>query len=124
MNSNNQGGFVGVVVIGLVVTIIVGAIGFGFYRSWGTHRTETVTVNKSERITSTCGESVCSKYLVYTAQGVYENTDDLLNWKFNSSDLYNQLQEGNAYSCDVVGWRNGLFSWYPNLISCEDETKS
>jgi hypothetical protein len=84
-----------------------------------THKQVTFTVSKSERVVNSSGEG--ARYLVYTNKGVYENTDSFWNGKWNSSDLYNQIQVGKKYSCDTTGWRNGFFSWYPNLISCEEQ---
>jgi hypothetical protein len=81
------------------------------------HHQVTFTVNKSERVTDRGGES--ARYLIYTNNGVYENTDSLWNLKFNSSDLYNYIQPGTTYTCDAVGYRVPFLSWYENLVTCE-----
>lgn len=112
----NQKGYIGVIVAALIAVFIIGLIFFNFYYVKGTERKETFTVNKLERVQS--GD--VSKYLVFTDTGVYENTDSLLNGKFNSSDLYNQLEEDSKYTCTVYGWRIGFFSQYPNLVSCDE----
>lgn len=76
----------------------------------------TFTVNKMERVQDANG----SKYLIYTKEGeVFENTDNLLFGKFNSSDLYNKLNEGQTYTCKVNGFRIPLMSSYRNILSCE-----
>lgn len=103
----------------LVVALALALIGYvsvRIYRAVGTHRSETFTVEKSERI----AEYKSGRYLIFTDRGVYENTDSFLNGKFNSSDLYNQLKPGNKYTCDTIGWRVGLLSWYPNVLKCEE----
>lgn len=85
---------------------------------YGTQQDTTITINKSERIQ----EGNSSKYLIYTQEGVYENTDSFLRLKFNSSDVYNQLEAKKTYNCDTYGWRIPLFSVYPNIVSCKLQT--
>lgn len=59
------------------------------------------------------------KYMIYTDQGVFENTDAWLNFKFNSSDVYNDLEEHKYYDIKTQGWRMTFFSAYPNIIGFE-----
>lgn len=102
-------------VVGVLITaLIFGAIGFGVYSKVNQHW-ETFTVTKTERVNQ--GDN--SKYLIYTDNGVYENTDNLLLGKFNSSDLYGDILEGERYTCNATGFRVPILSWYENLISCE-----
>jgi hypothetical protein len=105
-----------IIIATFAVLLIFAIAGISIYKSIATHRDETFTVKKSERITESNNSS---RYLIYTEQGVYENTDSLLNGKFTSSDLYNELAAGRTYTCDVIGWRAPFLSWYPNIISCD-----
>lgn len=41
--------------------------------------------------------------------------------KFDSSDVYGELEIGNSYEVRVVGWRIPLLSWYRNIIDVENE---
>ena len=101
--------------IALAVVLVVALVGFTLYSTYGTQRSVEFTVNHKERTGGNDG-----KYLVFTdEEGVFENTDTIFYLKFNSSDVYNQLEEGGEYRCDVYGWRFGLFSWYPNIKDCE-----
>lgn len=101
--------------VAAVVLLIAGGFALTLYSTYGTQRTVEFTVNHKER---TGGDN--GKYLVFTdEEGVFENKDSVLFLKFDSSDVFNQLKEGGEYSCDVYGWRFGLFSWYPNIKSCE-----
>lgn len=77
-----------------------------------TATTVSVKIKRLERITTNQG----GKYLVFTDKGVFENTDTLLFWKFNSSDIYGQLEVGKTYTLRVVGWRWQAWSIYPNII--------
>lgn len=45
-----------------------------------------------------------------------ENTDSVVEWKFNSSDLYGKIKKGNHYCLDTYGWRFPVFSWYKNIV--------
>ena len=82
-----------------------------------------VTVTDKERVVD--GES--SSYLVFTEdeQGnvmVFENTDNLLRWKFDSSNIQGQLKVGNTYRITVVGYRVPFLSMYQNIIEIEGAT--
>ena len=79
-----------------------------------------IRVTDKERVTVGSGDSVSSKYLVYTTDEVFENTDNILFMKFNSSDIYGVLDEGDCYTLKVNGIRIPLFSTYRNILSIED----
>lgn len=114
---SKERGFAGVIFGALsIILVLILIFGFPFIKNVMTHRDVDFTVTKSERIVTNND----SKYLVFTDNGVYENTDTIWNGKFNSSDLYANIKEGKKYTCDVVGWRVPFLSWYPNLISCEE----
>lgn len=75
-----------------------------------------VTVTGKERVVS----SNSSKYLVFTEEEVFENTDIIVRFKFNSSDIYGRLQEGESYKLLVCGWRIPILSRYRNIIKIKD----
>ena len=65
------------------------------------------------------------KYLIFTeladgSKRVFENTDSLLEWKFNSSDIYAELEEGKTYNIKTYGWRIPILSDYENIIGVEE----
>lgn len=106
--------------ISVIIAIIASLIGFWIYHvSFSTEHHETFTVT---RLDDQAGGS-SHKYLVFgrlpngTAK-VYEDTDAPLHGKFNSSDLFAQLQVGKTYDCDLNGYRSHLGSSYQNLLSC------
>jgi hypothetical protein len=76
-----------------------------------------IIVSEKERITTGSGESISSKFLVYSNDEVFENTDSWLYLKFASSDLQNSLKKDSTYTVKVAGWRIPLFSSYRNIIS-------
>ncbi len=108
-------GAVGVVaVIATIATLYFGSI-----------RTETgCVVDSKERYTSFSsskdnGTTSKQNKLVYTSCGVFNVDDNLFLLKFNSADTYGSLSEGDTFDLEVVGWRNGFFSWFPNVLSAE-----
>ena len=75
-----------------------------------------ITVTKTERINQ--GED--SKYLVYTENETFENTDSWLYLKFDSSDLYGHMKANETYKVKVAGWRWKFFSSYRNIVALEE----
>jgi len=76
----------------------------------------TFTVNKAERITK--GDS--SYYLVFTDKGEFKNVDSFLNWKWNSSEIYGNMEKGKQFKCSKNWWRVEFLSMYENLITCSE----
>lgn len=75
-----------------------------------------LTIEDKERIMDS---SDSSRYLIWTEEGeVFENTDQLLVGKFDSSDIQGQLKVGSKYHCSTIGIRNQFFSWYRNIYDC------
>lgn len=56
------------------------------------------------------------KYLIYTDIGTFENTDEWLCGKFNSSDIYGMIKVGDTYEFTVIGFRIPFLSAYQNII--------
>ena len=104
-------------------------MGFGAYyvALKNSERTVTFKVLGKDSVTVSRGSGdtlqVDNEYRVYTDHGTFKVTDTLIYGKFTSADRYGRLQEGHTYTCKVAGWRFGLFSWFPNLINC-NETKA
>lgn len=82
----------------------------------------TVTITDKERVTTQVAEGQTdSKYLIYGEDKngktyVFEDTDTLFRWKFNSSDVYGTLKEGETYELTVIGFRVHILNWYENII--------
>lgn len=74
---------------------------------------ENVVVTDKDRIVT----SDSSRYLIFTDQEVFENTDTILALKFRSSDYYSNIQVGNTCTFTVTGVRWGFMSWYRNILS-------
>lgn len=110
-------GWVGVVAVAIILAAcIIG--GCSLYGQYLEETEVTLTVKDKERIVDRDGSG--SRYLIWTDDETFENIDVMMKGKFNSSDLYGQLERGKTYTCRVHGWRNGFFSMYRNLISCKE----
>lgn len=61
------------------------------------------------------------KYLIFTDNGVFENTDALYRGKLRSSDMQAKAMafRGQKASIESYGFRNGLLSWYHNVVGIE-----
>lgn len=86
--------------------------------AWFTSREAIIiTVVDKERITTGSGESMKGKFVVYTENEVFENTDSWLFLKFNSADFQSRLKPGERYAVIVAGWRIPFLSRYRNIIN-------
>lgn len=104
----------------LWLLVIVPAIGGCQYWFIGaTKETVTARIVKTERIVTGSGDHISSKYLVFTEGEVFENTDELLAGKWNSSDLIAKLHEGETYKLTVYGYRVPYLSMYRNIIEVD-----
>lgn len=100
-----------------LIFIIVAILILGYPVSYYLSSEEIeITVTKTERINQ--GED--SKYLVYTENETFENTDSWLYLKFDSSDLYGHMKANETYKVKVAGWRWKFFSSYRNIVALEE----
>lgn len=60
-----------------------------------------------------------NQYRVYTDTGTYMVTDSVSIWRFNSADVYADLEPGKCYELLVGGSRMPMLSQFPNIISYE-----
>ena len=99
----------------LTIVFVVLLLVVSLFMVYGTQETVSVTVVKTERVVS--GES--SKYLVFTEDETFKNSDTIWYLKFNSSDIYGRLEPGE-YQFDVYGYRIPLLSSYRNIIEVKE----
>lgn len=108
----------------IAIVLIVVSITVYFISSFN-DKEYVVTVTRVGTIIETTDSKVQGKYLVYCEDEngnviVFENSDNLLRGKINSSDMYAQLEEGHKYRLTVVGWRIQFFSTYQNIIKVRE----
>lgn len=101
----------------LIFTLVV--IGPHFYRPFGKcNNIREVTATVTGKVVK--NEGAEDKYIIFvkdSSEGIhaYEITDSLFRSRFNSSDVYAQIHEGDTYLFTVGGSRSELLSWYPNI---------
>lgn len=103
----------------LVVIAIIGVLALAFVP--GIVKVvdqKTVTVTVTDKGIKKGDES--DKYLIYTDNGVYEITDSLFKWRWNSSDLYGEIKRDTTYEFEVGGKRIPFLSMYPNIYTARE----
>lgn len=118
----------------ILATIICIAVCLGRAIAKAHNRTEYVVIVNDKW---TKKDSSKDKYLVSVTdidneseQMVFEITDSLFAWRWDSSDLYAAIEPGKIYRMTVGGSRVPIFSWYPNIYEADeidvviDETES
>lgn len=53
-------------------------------------------------------------------KNTYKITDLFLKFKFNSTDIYNELEIGKTYKVKTSGFRIKILSEYPNINKVEE----
>lgn len=124
----------GVMIIGIFILIIAILAG-DFVISKATRQTITATVTdkdikKDHNSSSSEDGKKDSKdvYMVYTKDldgnvHVFKDEDTWYYFKFNSSDVYGEIEVGKTYEFDVYGLRIPFLSKYQNIISVKEVNK-
>lgn len=112
-NNRERGEFEILISVIIIAVLLIGA-GI-FAAAWnGSRQTMTCMVESKQATSKKDGGN---KYLLFTENcGALEVADSFWNGKFNSTDTFAKIKEGQTYTFDTVGWRNGFFSAYPNVI--------
>lgn len=94
------------------------------------YRTLSIGVGREHIVTATVTEKGIKRindsdvYLIYAKTNekpeVFQITDSLVGRRFNSSDLYAEIEPGKTYQFTVRGDRNRYMSWYPNIYGCKE----
>jgi hypothetical protein len=103
---------IGITAIGLLFSI------FYMIEYYSSGETIEVTVTDKEQVLDigAGGDTITSKYLVFTETEVFENEDALFLGKWNSSDVQGKLKVGETYTVKVIGWRVPFLSMYRNIV--------
>lgn len=116
MSYHNRSRFMFIAPFVIVAVAIVGLIVWAFVYL-GSQSSATCTVDFKERTTHVRDGGTSQQKLVYTEEcGVFEVQDNWFLGQFNSADTYGSLEEGQTYDFKTVGFRNGLFSMFPNIL--------
>lgn len=119
--NQNDGCFnviAGAILIAIIFIICVCVIAVDLYFTLKTEYLNIVVTDKQSIV-----QDQRNKYLIFTEKEVFENTDTLIYWKWNSSDVYNNIKIGKPYKIKVCGVRWPVMSWYRNIIEFSDTKK-
>ena len=108
-----------ILTITLVVVIFILSITYSVLTSFNDHDYIITVTDKEDRD---------SKYLIFgddenNESLVFENTDTIMRFKWNSSNIQSKLHEGKTYKITVIGYRVPFFSMYENIIEVEEIEK-
>ena len=108
----NKKGLIGILLV-IIVAVLITAYPLSYAFTSGT---ETITVK--EKWIKYQGND--AKYLISSGNGqVFEITDSIIRWRFDSSNLYADLDEGKTYDIKTQGWRFAIMSDYKNILEVE-----
>ena len=92
---------------------------WNYKTTYGNVQTLEITV-KDKYIKKSSGKGNGDKYLIVdTEKNTYQITDLTFIGKWNSTDLYNELEIGKKYKITTSGIRNQFWSMYPNINKVE-----
>lgn len=107
------------IVLGFIVLAIIG--GAIYLSTIEYQNEETLEITVKDKYIKRNGDT--DIYLVVSESGdTYKITDLLFKGKFDSTDLYNQLDIGKKYKITVTGIRLQYFSMYKNINKIEKIT--
>ena len=112
LSSLNKKGLIGILlIIVIAVLLITYPVSYAF-----TSGEETITIK--DKWVKYHGND--AKYLVSSEDGqVFEITDSIIRWRFDSSNLYADIDVGNSYDIETQGWRFAFMSDYKNILEAE-----
>lgn len=112
-----------ILLFGIPALILIGLMFTNAPYQWLTQRTIENVLIKDKQISTESDRregKVVSTYLIYTDRGVLRNDDAGWFMKYNSSDVYGNLDVGTHYNIKIYGWRIPIFSMYPNIVRAEE----
>ena len=101
-----------IISVAIIVLVLIGYVCMVYF----TREDVTFDVTKTERVV----DKDSSKYLIYTKNETFENTDTIWYLKFNSSDIYGKIKNDKKYSATVYGFRIQFLSMYRNIIDIKE----
>lgn len=108
--------------VGLAGLLLFGFVGCGTCTVAPHFSRDTYVAKVTEKTVKRNNDD--DEYLVFTelrngSVRVFENTDSLLEGKFNSSDVYARIKVGETYRLETYGWRIPALSAYENIVGVE-----
>jgi hypothetical protein len=104
------------VVLSLTAVFLVIIFAYLFFERFITETETEITVTNLARFGNIEG-----KYLIFTPDEVFENTDSYYHDKTNADDLFKQFQVGKNYKVKVVGFYIPFIPAFRNIIEITDQ---
>lgn len=117
-NKRSINGCAGIVALAIIVLIIIIAVIVPLGSSYFATKTYTVTVTDKD----IKNYNSSSKYLVFTKledgeTRTFSIEDSLFKGRWDSSDTYAEIEIGETYKIEVIGWRIPFLSQYENIMT-------
>ncbi len=108
-----------IIIVTIIFLIVAGSIGGCVMRNFYVQEDTFIVTEKGIKNTKDNG-----LYLIYTKDKngetqVFCVRDTLLHWRWNSSDVYADIEVGKTYRFKTCGVRIPFFSMYPNILEME-----
>ena len=118
MKRNNHWKVIVGLIAALVILVGIGACTSSVYIKESVHHGCLVT----DKDRTSGGSGGGSDMRVYTDHcGNFKVADNWFKGVTDSSDTYRKLQKGHTYTLTTTGFRFGLTSSFPNIISAQEE---
>lgn len=116
-NQNKISNFIYIIAAALIAVVIIGLV----TTSYQNQQNYTITI--TDKQVKNSKES--STYLIFATtkdgeQKVFKDSDLLFIGKFNSSDLFGEMQTGKTYKVTTLGYRFQILSMYQNIIQADE----
>lgn len=101
--------------------IAVGAMSLTGCQNLVVNEPVVCTVTDKDRSTKVVDGSSQSVFRIYTENCGADNetlglADNILQGNFNASDMYAKIKVGETYRVETVGYRNGFFSSFREIV--------
>ncbi len=104
------------IIIGLIIILISLVYGYLFFERFLTEKEVTITVINSEKFGDETG-----RYIIFTPDEVFEDTNDYYHDKHNATEVFNKLQKGRTYKVKVVSFYWPALPHFRNIIEVINE---
>ena len=101
------------------ILLAVGALGVNLADQAIVREVDATVVSVHQIPTMGHGKDFYMRYLVLTDKETFICAPSFLNVKFNNSDIFFRLKEGQRYHFRVSGFGKGMLTDYRNILSAE-----
>ncbi len=115
MKNNKRNAILEIIIGAIIIGLIIGIIKWSWEITYGNIQTIEITVKDKYIKRSGSSKSNDTYLIVDTDKNTYQITDLTFIGKWNSTDLYNELEIGKKYEITTSGIRNQFWSMYQNI---------